>query len=80
MIWLSAQQFIDNDISQLNVADGIFENIGDSKSANDYLRHLLKDAKKEIRLLLSQMGILYMLRNRDVYNLLEKQNNLIRIL
>lgn len=81
-----SEKFMDNDkeISQLNTPVGIFENISDPMSANDYLRNLLKDSKNEIRLVLSQMAIQFVTSNRDFYNLLlekAKQRDLnIRIL
>ena len=66
----SASQFIDNDTSQLKESDGIFINIHDVNKAYDYLENLLNDAEKEIQLLLSPIALMYIIRNRNVYNLL----------
>jgi hypothetical protein len=80
----SAQQFIDEDIPQSKETNGVFVNIYDPDKAHGYLRNLLKDAKKDVQILLSPITLMYIVGNRDVYDLLlekAKQPNMsIRLL
>jgi hypothetical protein len=78
----SAQQYIE-DIPQ-SETNGVFVNIYDLDEAHGYLRNLLKEAKKDVQLLLSPITLMYMVGNKDVYDLLlekAKQPNIsIRLL
>ena len=64
------QQFVDKNISEPKQIDGIFENIHDSTKIHDSLKKSLTTAKLEIQLLLSPMALTYIIKNRDVYDLL----------
>jgi hypothetical protein len=66
----NVQQFIDKNMSEPKETDGIFENIHDATKIHDSLKKLLTTAKLEIQMLLSPMSLTYIIKNRDVYDLL----------
>jgi hypothetical protein len=69
----NVQNLIDTDNDETNKTkepEGVFENIYDPNKADDYLKRLLIEAKDEIRLLLSTIGIGYIIKKTEVYSLL----------
>lgn len=69
----NVQKLIGKDDYQTNgikATEGVFENIYNPNKADDYLRKLLIEGKNEIQLLISTMGIEYIMKNTKVYNLL----------
>ena len=66
----NVEQFIDKNIVESKEKDGIFENIHDPNKIYEYLKKLLNTAKIDIQLLLSPMSLMYIVKNREIYDLL----------
>ena len=80
----SMQRFIDKDNPEIKEPEGIFENIYNPTKAQDYLIRLLNEARKELQLVLLPIGVGYITKKIEVYNILlekAKQSGLnIRVL
>ena len=80
----SVQQFIDKGNPEIKEPEGIFENIYNPTKAQDYLIRLLNEARKEVQLVLLPIGVGYITKKIEVYNILlekAKQSGLnIRVL
>jgi len=82
----SVEKYIDKEnyeIVETKESEGIFESIFYADIAEAHLRRLLIDAKNEMKLMLSTMGIGYITRKTEVYNILlekAKRTTSIRIL
>ena len=65
-----SEKFIDTDTTELEETNGTFEIIQDPKKAYDHLINLVRKASNEIQLLLPAMALTFMVKNRDIYDLL----------
>ena len=66
----NVEPFIDKNIVESKEKVGIFENIQDANKIYEYLRKLLNTTKIDIQLLLSPISLMYIVRNREIYDLL----------